>query len=158
MNKPLPRFPLFLLAVLLALALLGGCKSSPVVIEQGLSPADLFQKAQEATDVGKYGLALNYYQEFQERYPDERDRNLWARYEVALLYSKMKDPATALRLLDELLAQYSGEDAALLPQAPRILAEKIKAKLQAAMQEDSGKAPKQDAAPPPAPPPTSEAE
>jgi outer membrane protein assembly factor BamD (BamD/ComL family) len=127
MNKAL-----LLLLLLPVLGWLAGCRTVPSEIPPDLSPADYFQKAQEASDAGKYGLALKYYQSFQERYPEERDRGLWARYEIALLHSKMKDEPTALRLLDELLAQYAGDDAALLPQGPRVLAEKIKAKLQAA--------------------------
>jgi outer membrane protein assembly factor BamD (BamD/ComL family) len=123
---------LLLLALLSALGSFG-CKSVPTVIPPDLSPADYFQKAQEASDAGKYALALKYYESFLQHYPDERDRGLWARYEIALLHYKMKDAATALTLFDELLAMYSGEDAAQLPQGPRILAEKVKAKLLAAM-------------------------
>jgi tetratricopeptide (TPR) repeat protein len=124
---------LLLLALLSALGWLGGCKSVPTEIPPDLTPADYFQKAQEASDAGRYALALKYYQAFLERHPEERDRGLWARYEIALLYSKMKDTSTALRLFDELLAMYTAEDAAQLPQGPRILAEKIKAKLLASM-------------------------
>jgi outer membrane protein assembly factor BamD (BamD/ComL family) len=123
---------LLLLALLLALGSFS-CKSVPTEIPPDLSPADYFQKAQEASDAGKYPLALKYYESFLQRYPDERDRGLWARYEIAFLHYKTKDTATALRLFDELLAMYAGEDAAQLPQAPRILAEEIKAKLLAAM-------------------------
>ncbi len=123
---------LLLLALLSALGL-SSCKSVPSEIPPDSSPADYFQKAQEASDAGRYALALKYYESFLQKYPDERDRGLWARYEIALLHSKMMDTATALRLLDELLALYAGEDAAQLPQAPRILAEKIKAKLLASM-------------------------
>jgi len=123
---------LLLLMLLPVLGWLGGCQTVPSEIPPDLSVADYFQKAQEASDAGKFGLALKYYQSFLERYPEERDRDLWARYEIALLYSKLKDETTALRLLDELLAQYAGDEAALLPQGPRVLAEKIKAKLQAA--------------------------
>jgi len=127
MNKAL-----LLLMLLPVLGWLGGCQTVPSEIPPDLSPVDYFQKAQEASDAGKFELALKYYGSFLERYPEERDRGLWARYEIALLHSKLNDETTALRLLDELLAQYAGDDAALLPQGPRILAEKIKAKLQAA--------------------------
>jgi outer membrane protein assembly factor BamD (BamD/ComL family) len=123
---------LLLLLLLPALGWLGGCRSAPADIPPDLTPADFFQKAQEASDTGKYQLALKYYQTFQERYPDERDRGLWARYEIALLHSKMGDEETALTRIGELLALYAGEDAEALPQGPRILAEKIKAKLEAA--------------------------
>jgi tetratricopeptide (TPR) repeat protein len=118
-----------LLLLMLLAVLGGGCRSVPAEIPPDLSPADYFQKAQEASDAGRFELALRYYRTFQERFPDERDRGLWAGYEIALLHSKLKDRSTALRLLDELLGRYAGEDAAQLPQGPRVLAEKIKAKL-----------------------------
>ena len=127
MNKAI-----LLLVLLPVLGWLGACASAPAEIPAELSPADFFQKAQEASDAGKYALALKYYQSFQERYPDERDRGLWARYEIALLHSKMGDEQAALAGFDELLALYAAADADQLPQGPRILAEKIKAKLQAA--------------------------
>jgi outer membrane protein assembly factor BamD (BamD/ComL family) len=132
MKKIVSRFPLLLLAALLALSALAACKTAPVVISPDLSPADLFQKAQEASDAGKYDLALRYYETFQERHPDDLEHNLWARYEIALLRHKMGDDQTAVQLLDELLALYAGEDAKDLPPAPRILAEKIKAKITSA--------------------------
>jgi outer membrane protein assembly factor BamD (BamD/ComL family) len=138
---------LLLLALLAVLGWLGACKSVPTEIPPDLSPADYFQKAQEASDGEKYELALKYYRSFLERYPEERDRGLWARYEIALLHSKMKDSPTALRLLDELLALYAGEDAAALPQGPRILAEKIKAKL---LQVQQDAAPEEKTTQPPA--------
>ena len=129
MKKTVPRFPLLLLTALLTLSALAACKTTSVVIAPDLSPADLFQKAQEATDAGKYELALRYYKTFQERYPDELERNLWARYEIALLRHKQGDDQAAVQLLDDLLALYSGEEAKDLPPGPRILAEKIKAKI-----------------------------
>ncbi len=141
-----------LLLALLPILGFFGCKSVPTEIPPDLSPADYFQKAQEATDAGRYAVALKYYESFLEKYPEERDRDLWARYEIALLHSKMKDTATALRLLDELLALYSGEDAAQLPQGPRILAEKVKARLLASMPKTAPAAPAPPEAPAPTPP------
>ena len=123
---------LLLLLLLPALGWLGGCRSAPTDIPPDLSPADFFQKAQEASDAERFALSLEFYESFLERYPEERDRGLWARYEIALLYSKMGDKETALTWIGELLALYAGEDANALPQGPRILAEKIKAKLEAA--------------------------
>jgi outer membrane protein assembly factor BamD (BamD/ComL family) len=119
------------LALVALLGWLGACRTTSVGIPTDLTEADLFQRAQEASDAGKYTLALRYYAAFQERFPEDRDRNLWARYEIALLRHKMGDDATAVRLFDELLGLYTGEAAAELPQGPRILAEKIKAKIEA---------------------------
>jgi outer membrane protein assembly factor BamD (BamD/ComL family) len=139
-------FLLTALALVPLLGWLGACKTTSVTIPATLTPADLFQKAQEASDAGRYPLALEYYKAFQERFPDERDRNLWARYEIALLHHKMGDDATAVRMFDELLAEYSGENAAELPQGPRILAEKVKARIEA--KEEGNKSGTEGAAPP----------
>jgi outer membrane protein assembly factor BamD (BamD/ComL family) len=127
--KKTKLIPLPLLALLLILGLLGGCKSTPPPIEQELSPTGFFQKAQEASDASKYALAIEYYEAFLSKYPDERERVIWARYEIALLHHKMGEEATALRLFDELLALYA-EDSTDLPQGPKTLAEKLKAKIE----------------------------
>jgi tetratricopeptide (TPR) repeat protein len=142
------------LLLLALLPILGSfsCKSVPTKIPPDLGPADYFQRAQEASDAGRYAVALKYYESFLEKYPDERDRGLWARYEIALLHSKMNDTATALRLFDELLALYTGEAAAQLPEGPRILAEKVKARLLASMPKPSPAAPAAPTAPAPTPP------
>jgi len=62
--------------------------------------------------------------------PDDRERGAWASYEIAFLYFKEKDGAKALALVEELLAEYAA-DPGDLPPAPRILAEKLKARIQA---------------------------
>ncbi len=130
-NKSIPIL-IFALA-LLTLGALVGCKSGPPPLDQDLSPTGFFQKAQEASDDGKYALATQYYEAFLVKYPDERDRGLWARYEIALLKYKMGDDAAALSLFDELIALYA-EGPPDLPQGPRILAEKLKAKIESKRQ------------------------
>ena len=126
--------PILIFALtLLILGAIVGCKSSPPPLDQDLSPTEFFQKAQEASDDGKYALATRYYEAFLVKYPDERDRGLWARYEIALLKHKMGDDAGALSLFDELIALYAGGPADL-PQGPRILAEKLKAKIESKRQ------------------------
>jgi len=124
---------LSLVLTLLALGALEGCKSGPPPLDQDLSPSGFFQKAQEASDASNYALATRYYEAFLVKYPDERDRGLWARYEIALLKHKMGDDAGALSLFDELIALYAGGSPDL-PQGPRILAEKLKAKIESKRQ------------------------
>jgi len=126
--------PILIFALtLLILGAIVGCKSSPPPLDQDLSPTEFFQKAQEASDDGKYALATRYYEAFLVKYPDDRDRGLWARYEIALLKYKMGDDAAALSLFEELIALYAGGPADL-PQGPRILAEKLKAKIESKRQ------------------------
>ena len=119
-----------LLLNLLILTLAASCSSTTKTIDEGLSPPEFFQRAQEASDEGKNSLALQYYQTFQRVYPDEFERNLWASYEIAFLYYKMGQNEKALELFDELIAQYEAEESDTFPQGPKILAEKVKARIE----------------------------
>jgi tetratricopeptide (TPR) repeat protein len=130
-------FKLFVIAAVASLLVV--CSSVPDKIEEGLTPMEYFQRAQEASDAGRYALSMAYYEKFQEQYPEERDRNVWAEYEIALLYHKMGKNQIALERFDALLARYeSGEPD--LPEGPRILAEKVKVRVEEklASEEPSG--------------------
>jgi tetratricopeptide (TPR) repeat protein len=130
-------FKLFVIAAVASLLVV--CSSVPDKIEEGLTPMEYFQRAQEASDAGRYALSMAYYEKFQEQYPQERDRNVWAEYEIALLYHKMDKNQIALERFDALLARYeSGEPD--LPEGPRILAEKVKVRVEEklASEETSG--------------------
>ncbi len=96
----------------------------------GLTSAEVFQRAQDATEAGDYGKALAWYQAFREKYPDDAERSTWALYEIGFLHHKMGDDATALKLFDELLAQYQAPGAETLPPGPKALAGKVKALIQ----------------------------
>ena len=123
--KNLPR----LLVAAAVVSLLAVCSSVPEEIEEGLTPMEYFQLAQEASDTGRYELSMAYYEKFQEQYPEERERNAWAEYEIALLYYKMGKNRIALEHFDALLARYeSGEPD--LPDGPKILAEKVNARIE----------------------------
>ena len=121
---------LFKLVAIAALAsLLLVCSSVPEEIEEGLTPMEYFQRAQEASDSGRYALSMAYYEKFQEQYPEEQDRNVWAEYEIALLYHKMGKNQVALERFEALLERYeSGEPN--LPDGPKILAEKVKVRIE----------------------------
>ncbi len=109
----------------LLLILLGACRSAPVVIPADLSAAESFQRAQDATDGGNYALAIRYYTAFRENNPDNKDRDIWALYEIAFNYHKMGNDAKAVELLDQVLQQYQ-TDNGTLPPAPRILAQELR--------------------------------
>ena len=118
-----------LVAIAAVASLLLVCSSVPDEIEEGLTPMEYFQRAQEASDTGRYALSMAYYEKFQEQYPEERDRNVWAEYEIALLYHKMGKNQVALERFEALLERYeSGEPD--LPEGPQILAEKVKARIE----------------------------
>jgi outer membrane protein assembly factor BamD (BamD/ComL family) len=123
---------LFLITIFVSL--LAVCSSVPDEIQEGLTPLEYFQRAQEATDENRYALAIAYYQKFQEQYPeeqypDQRDRNIWAEYEIALLHHKMGKDQIALERFEALLARYEAGETDL-PEGPRILAEKVKARIE----------------------------
>ena len=114
------------LTAALALFLIS-CRSATETLEPDLLPAEIFQRAQEAADSRRYNQALHYYQTFQERYPEEVERNLWASYEIAFLYYKLGEYDRAVELFDDLIELYTTEESAVMVQAPKILALKVKA-------------------------------
>jgi outer membrane protein assembly factor BamD (BamD/ComL family) len=116
-----------------ALALLGACASGPVSIPSGLSAAEIFQRAQDASDRGDYPLGIRYYSMIPTSYPDDIAHMTWASYEIAFLHHKMGKDDLALSLLDELLARYDTEGDKL-PPGPHILATKLKARLEESLQ------------------------
>jgi tetratricopeptide (TPR) repeat protein len=130
--KPNSLFKLVAIAAFTSVLLV--CFSVPDEIEAGLTPMEYFQRAQEASDANRYSLSMAYYEKFQEQYPEdqypeERDRNVWAEYEIAFLYHKMGKNQVALERFEALLQRYeSGEPD--LPEGPRILAEKVKARIE----------------------------
>lgn len=116
-----------------ALIVLGSCASGPVVIPPNLSAAEIFQRAQDASDRGDYTLAIRYYDTVPTSFPDDINHVTWASYEIAFLYHKMGKPAQSLALINKLLDQYDKEGDKL-PPAPRVLAAKLKIRLQDALQ------------------------
>jgi outer membrane protein assembly factor BamD (BamD/ComL family) len=106
------------------------CKSAPPVSTDGLSAAEIFQRAQDAAEKGDSAAAIRYYETYTQMRPDDRERGAWASYEIAFLYFKTNRDEKALVLIDALLAQYAA-GAGDLPPGPLILAEKLKARIQA---------------------------
>jgi outer membrane protein assembly factor BamD (BamD/ComL family) len=113
-----------------ALLLLASCATQTAAIPDGLSAEEIFQRAQDAVDRGNYSLGMTYYSLVQEKYPDDTAHGVWASYEIAFLYHKMGKNETALSLVDQLLDKY-GKEGDALPPAPRVLAQKLKARLEA---------------------------
>jgi outer membrane protein assembly factor BamD (BamD/ComL family) len=111
------------------LLLLASCATRGPVSVQGLTPAEIFQRAQDATDQGSYARALQYYTLFLQAFPDDKQHGVWARYEIAFLYHRMGQNDKAVASFNDLLALYATPDDSL-PPAPRVLAEKLKAQLE----------------------------
>ena len=102
-----------------------GCVSRIDPYEEDISSVEIFQKAYEATDTRNYSLAISYYKAYMERFPKDMKGCIWAEYEIAFLYHKMGNDDKSLELFNELLKKYEGEDADLLPEAPKILSKKV---------------------------------
>ncbi len=102
------------------------CQTTDIEIDENLTPGEYFQKAQAASSENKdYQLALKYYNTFIERYPDNVSLGIEAEYEIALLYYKMSEEATALQLFKGILDRYQQPEAAMLPAWPEVLSKKL---------------------------------
>ena len=116
--------------VFFLLAALAACRTTPDSIPEDLSPREFFQRAQEAVvERTDYRTALFYYQTFLERFPEDVQRGVEAEYEIAFIYYKLGETDTAELLFRSLLSKYQREGAQILPQWPRILSEKLLARI-----------------------------
>jgi outer membrane protein assembly factor BamD (BamD/ComL family) len=138
MRKPLHMI-LLCATCAATLAFLGACATKTPVATEGLSVIELFQRGQEAADKGSYELGISYYSLVEKSYPDDTDHGIWASYEIAFLYHKLGKNETSLSLINDLLAVYAGGDESL-PPAPRVLAQKLKVRLEESLAKAPGAA------------------
>jgi tetratricopeptide (TPR) repeat protein len=87
-----------------------------------MTPEELVQRAQEASDRNRYKAALQYYQALYERYQDIGDWILTAEYEIAFIHYKQGKYGEAREELSLLLSRYDTPDAELMPQQYKRLA------------------------------------
>ncbi|MDR0315828.1 MAG: hypothetical protein LBH97_02895 [Treponema sp.] len=106
---------LFQTLICLAAFCICACATS-VVIPEDLSPDELIQRAQEASDRNRYPIALQYYQTLLERNPTNIDLICNAEYEIAFIHYKQKKYEEAKMELNALLVRYSAPDGDRLPQ------------------------------------------
>jgi outer membrane protein assembly factor BamD (BamD/ComL family) len=118
-------------AVFLAAALLVfSCATGSTVIPENLSPAELIQRAQEASDRNRYEVSLQYYEAIIERFPFDIDDIIAAEYEIAFIHYKQKQYETAKAEFTDLLERYNTPDEALLPPSFKILSLRIMEKIE----------------------------
>lgn len=116
----------FLTVIITIAVLLSACQTTSIEIDENMTPGEFFQEAQKAsTDLKDYDLALLYYNTFIERYPNDPLLLIEAEYEIALLYYKMEDTETSLKLFNGILEKYQQPDAAILPAWPEVLSKKM---------------------------------
>jgi outer membrane protein assembly factor BamD (BamD/ComL family) len=94
--------------------LFSACASS-VNISGDLSPAELIQRAQEASGRNRYNAALQYYQALLDRNRDNIDLIITAEYEIAFIHYKQKKYQQAREELNNVLEYYNTPDEELLP-------------------------------------------
>ena len=110
----LVKKPLILAAFAIIL-LFSACASS-MNISEDLSPAEIIQRAQEASDRNRYDTALQYYQALNERNRSNIDLVITAKYEIAYIHYKQKKYQQAMTELTDVLEYYNIPDEELLPQ------------------------------------------
>jgi len=104
-----------ILAVFAFVLIFSACASS-VNISEDLSPAELIQRAQEASDKNRYKLAMQYYQALNERNRSNIDLVITAEYEIAFIHYKQKKYQQAKNELSNVLEYFNTPDEELLPQ------------------------------------------
>ena len=119
-----------------------GSQADPYALD--ITSKEYFQRGIEASDKNNYKLALQYYDAYLKKYPWQPEDteniellsgNLWASYEIAFAYYKMKKDRTAVELLEELLDRYDALqqrediDPNTIPQGPLILGELVLEKI-----------------------------
>jgi tetratricopeptide (TPR) repeat protein len=122
-------------ALLLAALLMASCSSSPQEIPEDLQPIEYFQQAQKlAMEQNNYQGAIRYYRTFIQRNPDDIQHVVEAQYEIAFLYYKQGQYTRASEEFNKLLSYYESGGQNVLPEWPKILANKIMSR----MDEESG--------------------
>lgn len=91
------------------------CATGGANIGEDLSPAELIQRAQEASDHNRYRVALQYYQALLERNQQNIELVCTAEYEIAFIHYKQKKYDEARTELNALLERYNTPDEELLP-------------------------------------------
>ena len=118
--------PLFLAVLLLTV---GSCATGPVQVPEDTSPTKIIQRAQEATDLNKYKIAVQYYEILLERYGDINEYYCIGEYEIAFIRYKQRRYVEARSGFENLLSLYNSEGGDTLPPQFKILALKVLAKM-----------------------------
>jgi outer membrane protein assembly factor BamD (BamD/ComL family) len=103
-----------LFSMVFIIFLVTACTSSQVNTDN-LSPEELIQKGQEASDRNKYEQAIQYYEAIIRQYPFHIDAICAAEYEIAFIHYKQKKYEIATTEFNQLLSRYNTPDEQLLP-------------------------------------------
>jgi outer membrane protein assembly factor BamD (BamD/ComL family) len=128
--KPL-RGIAVLFVIAWALLAASSCATAPATVPEGITAAEIIQKAQEASDKNDLKNALEYYRTAMERFAGDLPVACECEYEIAFIYFKQEKYAESKDLLGTLLARYDQPDAKLLPAQYKVLGNKILAETDA---------------------------
>jgi outer membrane protein assembly factor BamD (BamD/ComL family) len=120
MNDLFGKLPIFAAALCFF-----ACATGTLNISQDISPSEIIQRAQEASDGNRYNYALQYYQALLERNSTNIDLVCTAEYEIAFIHYKQKKYAQAKTEFNTLLMRYDMPNGDLLPQQFKLLANKV---------------------------------
>ena len=121
---------IFTLLIVTILLCFSACATANLIIPENLSPAELIQRAQEASDRNRYNQALQYYQALLERNSFNIGLVCEAEYEIAFIHYKQKKYSLAREEFNALLERYNGEDVEDLPLHFKLLSNKVLEKLE----------------------------
>ena len=107
--------------IISAVLLILSCATGPIVIPDNLTPMELIQRGQEASDRNRYAHALQYYEALIDRYPFDIDFICAAEYEIAFIHYKQKNFSLSRSKFDALLSRYRAQGGQLLPPQFEIL-------------------------------------
>ena len=92
-----------------------GCQSTQVVIPADATEAELTKQAQLAYDSGNTKAAKEYYEAIIERFGDNTETLVIAKFELAHLYIKEQNYKKAQPILEEILGLYEADFSKSLP-------------------------------------------
>jgi len=108
---------------MLAAALpLSACATGSQNVPDGLSPEELIQRAQEASDRNRFNHALQLYGAVLDRFPGNLEAAIAAEYEIAFIHYRRRNFGEARAGLNAVLGRYDAPDGEFLPEKFSILA------------------------------------
>ena len=116
---------IFLATTLLILS----CATGPLTIPNDLTPMELIQRGQEASDRNRFSHALQYYEALIDRNPFDIDFICAAEYEIAFIHYKQRKFDLSRSKFNALLARYRAPGGQLLPPQFEILSNIVLARI-----------------------------
>jgi len=121
------RLSLALLALPALLFL--ACATGRLNIPYDLSPEELIQRAQEASDRNRFNHALQIYQALLDRNRHDLAWVVNAEYEIAFIHYRQRNFDQAREGFNTLLARYEAPGGEFLPEKFRVLANVVLARI-----------------------------